>query len=107
MTDTHTIRVVLYCGDRDDYNLINVIGPYPTPANRDRDLRRLANLPGVHGDAEFLPSNVTPERADHSCRPQQVADAADWDQVLAAVLGLNTATEDNPDVLAQAALPGL
>lgn len=81
----HSIRVFNYCGDYDDLNALHIIGPYDTAAGRDRDLARLAGLPDVHGSLEFSACRIHPDVADRSCRPEAVADAADLDQILAAL----------------------
>lgn len=84
---THSIRVVLYCGDLDDTRLTNIIGPYPTAQARDHDLRRLAALPGNHGDGQFTASSIDPSKAHHRCTPEQVADIKHFNQVVGALYG--------------------
>ncbi|MEU8334710.1 hypothetical protein [Micromonospora tulbaghiae] len=81
----YTIRVVNFCGDEDDLNDFNLIGPYPDAASRDRDIKRLANLPGVYGSLQFQPSAANPVTASHSCTPDAVAEASDLTGLLVAL----------------------
>ncbi|MEU0078420.1 hypothetical protein ABZY58_11035 [Micromonospora tulbaghiae] len=80
-----TIQVVNFCGDVDDLNDLNLIGPYPDAASRDRDMARLAQLDGVYGSLQFQPSAASPVTASHSCTPDAVADASDLTGVLVAL----------------------
>lgn len=100
----HSIRVINYCGDYDDLHDVNIIGPYPDTAARDRDIRRLAALPDVDGSLEFEPSQVPPSAALHSCPPEAAADAADLDGVL---LALRLILPPAPAAALDPTLPGL
>ncbi|WP_328344604.1 hypothetical protein [Micromonospora sp. NBC_00421] len=87
MTEHHSIEVTAFFGDEDTYRELHLIGPYPTPAARDRDLIRLERLPGNNGDALFTSSDRNPADADHSCTPEQVADIRHFNQVVGALYG--------------------
>lgn len=87
MTAHHSIEVIAYFADRDTYNDTHRIGPYPDAAARDRDLQRLAALPGNHGDARFAPSSDDPGTADHTCTADQVATIRHFNQVVGALYG--------------------
>ncbi|MER7331799.1 MULTISPECIES: hypothetical protein [unclassified Micromonospora] len=100
----HTIRVINYCGDHDDLNDINIIGPYPTAGDRDTDMHRLAELTDVHGSLEFQPSTLPPAAAVRLCQPGAVAGASDLDGVLA---GLRLILPPADTTAAEPTLPGL
>lgn len=101
----HSIRVVNYCGDYDDLHDVNIIGPYPDTAARDRDIRRLAALPDIHGSLEFQPSQVAPSAAMHSCTPEATAGAADLEGVLLALRLILPSSP--PSAVPEPTLPGL
>ena len=80
-----TIRVVNYCGDLDDLNDLNLIGPYPDADSRDEDMARLARLNGVYGSLQFQPSTANPAAASCSCSPEAVAGVSDLTGLLVAL----------------------
>lgn len=103
---TISIRVLNFCGDRDDLNDLNLIGPYPTAEARDRDIRRLDGLPDVYGSLTFEPSQQNPNAAEHACTPEKVAAADSLDGVLIALRIILPPLPENTDSGA-VPLPGL
>lgn len=103
MSELHTIQVVAYWGDRETYNDLHIIGPYPTAIDRNRDIYRLERLKGAYGDAEFLPSNRPPSDAYMSATPEQVATATHIDHVVGALYNMDLSRDprDEPDDVQQ------
>jgi hypothetical protein len=74
------IRFVDFRGDFDTYFEINVIGPYPDTASRDRDLARLRRMPlgdpDLNGTAQFHADRIGTVTADRTIEPPQIAETA-------------------------------
>lgn len=83
----HTIRVTNYLGDRDDMMEILIIGPYPTEADRDAALDRLAKLPGVRGNFDLEPSQLGVLGADFSSSAEKLDNARDYHDIHRALFG--------------------
>lgn len=95
MTDPHDgnegdgppgIRVILYIGDYDDYFDVEVIAPYESETARNADLRRLAALPGVYGNLEFVACSLSLAqvgRTRFKAEPGDVARATDFKSFMA------------------------
>ncbi len=95
MTTLHSIHVIAYFADMETFNELHLISPYTTAEARDRDVIRLATLPGNNGDAVFVPSCQDPAAADHTCTPEQVAAVKHFNQVVGALYGFEV--DDNGD----------
>lgn len=92
MTAAPAIRLVNYMGDRDDYEEVNLIGPYPDEEAQMADLTRILNMPlgaaEMHGGVEFLPDTMA--EATPSARveaPEKLAKATTWEGVFNAFFG--------------------
>lgn len=96
---TYTIRLVDYMGGWDDLNEVNIIGPYPSAAERDAAIRRLAQVKGFYGCVELFPATTTPDAADNSCGPLTVADVATVRELLAAVHGYDYDPAEDDDLI--------
>lgn len=84
MNMPYTIRLINWMSESEDAIDINIIGPYPTRADRDRALNRLAGLPDVRGNVCLMPSRVPAEAADRSCPAAAVAAVGSVHDVFAA-----------------------
>jgi hypothetical protein len=95
-TPMFCIEVTAFFGDVETYNELHLIGPYPTAADRNRDLDRLARLPGNNGDAVFTTSSTDPAKAVHHCTPDRVAGIRHFRQVVGALYGYEVGDDGEP-----------
>lgn len=105
MTGRYSIEVTAFFGDASTYRRLHLIGPYPSAADRDRDLCRLSRLPGNNGDATFTVSGTDPADADHHCTPDKVAGVRHFNQVVGALYGYEVDDNGN-DVVPPPVMPG-
>lgn len=99
--DRPAIRFIDYMGDREDMEAVKLIGPYPTIADRNRDLARLASLPlgcpRYRGGQQFIHATLADQRGDwfidRTVEPAQIAEASTVRGFHAAYSGW----EDEPD----------
>lgn len=102
----HSILVTAYWGDEDTYRKLHLIGPYESETTRDRDMYRLAGLPGNEGLAQFEPSRLDPHAADESATPERLASAVHFNQVMAAFCGPECPTcQDVPSRVPRSGCP--
>ena len=90
---TYSIQVTNYWGDYDSLHDVLVIGPYPTREARDADLDRLSRLPDVYGLAGLTPSRLSTEGAYKSATPEEVANAANLEDLVCALYHLPASRE--------------
>jgi hypothetical protein len=82
----YSILVTAYW-DADSYRKLHLIGPYGSAAPRDREMYRLAVLPGNEGHAQFERSRLDPRAAHESATADRLAGAVHFNQVMAAFCG--------------------
>lgn len=92
-----TIRFRNYMGDYDDLNEVCIVGPYADNATRNRELARLAALPGNHGDAEFEASTISGHAADCSVAPEKVAGVTTLREFCSAFFGWTDVPDDDTE----------
>ncbi len=107
------IRFEDFMGDQDDLDEVNLIGPFPDPASRARELARLDALPlgapQFNGGYRFFADRTTADGADWVVEPAIVAGATTVKEFFDAFFGWQSDDGDDafdvhPDQVAIGAL---
>lgn len=96
------IRWINYMGDSEAMAAVNLIGPYADVAARNRDLRRLENLPlgatEYNGGREFTTATMSEAAERYAVQPERVANVTTQRGFHAAFFGYREETDEDETV---------
>jgi hypothetical protein len=62
----HSIRAIDYTGDLETLRDVYLLGPFPSAGERDGEIQRLYQLPGMRGSYDFEASELDPASGAHA-----------------------------------------